>query len=450
MGIFMLLLAMLASAPALAAAKPNTWVLEEEVELGRVPSEFPVGFCLLSSADRQYVAYYDHERRMTVASRKLGAGDWQRKTLPSEIGWDSHNYVTMALDALGQLHVSGNMHNDSLVYFRTTRAGDIASLSKAPMTGEKENRVTYPRFMEDAQGCLLFTYRHGGSGKGINLWNRYDAKSRSWSRLLDVPLFDGQGKTNAYPSLPRRHGDFFHTIWVWRDTPDCATNHHLSYARSRDMVHWESAFGDKLKLPITIEYPSLWVDPAPAGSGMINGGQRLGFDSAGKPVVVYHHEDNKGHMQIYAARPERGKWVKRALTKWTQAVPFGGNGSMPFIGIRLGEISRVDKQVLSIDFRHKDYGSGHIQFDEEKLVAVDEKPPDKTPLPAKVYEKQGDFPGLTIRRQSDLGSSGEEGVHYMLVWETLGSNHDKPRQPPLPEPSMLRLCKLREVPGAKP
>lgn len=63
----------------------------EEVRLGQVPTGFPAGFCLLTTADRQYVAHYDQELRMTVASRELGAKDWQYQVLPSKIGWDSHN-----------------------------------------------------------------------------------------------------------------------------------------------------------------------------------------------------------------------------------------------------------------------------------------------------------------------------------------------------------------------
>lgn len=429
--------------PQLLAEPQAQWRVTEEVELGLVPAGFPVGFCLLSTPERQYVAYYDQQRRMTVASRRIHAKEWQRKVLPSTIGWDSHNYVTMAVDGEGHLHVSGNMHNDPLVYFRTRTAGDIATLQAEPMTGKLEKRVTYPRFMKDAGGRLLFTYRHGGSGNGFNLWNRYDPAQKSWSRLLDVPLLDGQGMTNAYPTLPRRNGDWFHMIWVWRDTPDCATNHHLSYARSRDMVNWESAFGDAQKLPLTIERPELWVDPAPAGSGMINGGQELTFDSKGRPLVVYHRADGNGHMQLYAARPEGGTWQRQVLTQWQQAVPFGGNGSMGFIGISIRELSRVTKGVLAVSYRHKDYGVGHIAFDEESLKPLDgvALPPARDPR--QVSRKRGQFPGLAIRRAEDSGDSGEKHVRYLLVWETLGPNHDRPRQEPLPEPSMLRLYRLQ-------
>jgi len=440
-----MLLGLLAASCTLHAAQKDGWVVEEEVELGRVPSGFPVRFCLLTTPERQYVAYYDEQSRMTVAARRPGDKQWDRKVLPTKVGWDSHNYITMAVDSAGHLHVSGNMHCVPLIYFRTSKVGDISSLQAHAMTGKLENKATYPQFIKDAEGRLLFTYRHGSSGNGINLWNRYDPANRKWTRLLDTALLDGEGKTNAYANLPVRHGDYFHMIWVWRDTPDCATNHHLSYARSRDMVHWESAFGDKLKLPITIASKELWVDPAPPGTGMINGGQRLFFDAKGQPLIVYHRENAKGHMQIYAARVVDGKWRSHQLTDWKEPVKFSGGGSMPFIGITLGQVERAGEGVLSIGYRHKDHGPGVLVFDEQSLKPLDQPPPAKPREPAAVRRVRGDFEGLGIRRADDLGDSGEKGVRYLLCWETLGSNNDRPRKPPLPEPSTLRLFKLREV-----
>ncbi|MBT7066783.1 MAG: hypothetical protein HN919_10805 [Verrucomicrobia bacterium] len=35
---------------------------------------------------------------MTVASRPLDSKKWTYQGLPSKVGWDSHNYITMAMD----------------------------------------------------------------------------------------------------------------------------------------------------------------------------------------------------------------------------------------------------------------------------------------------------------------------------------------------------------------
>lgn len=421
----------------------NAGVISDSVEISKVPAGFPVGFSLLTTPDRQYVGYYDAERNMVVASRELDSTDWVYQVLPTKVAWDSHNYVTMALDGVGHLHVSGNMHAVPLIYFRTEKAGDISSLKPEKMTGELENRVTYPRFLKDDQDRLVFTYRHGGSGNGINLYNRYDPKTKKWSRLLDTPLFDGEGLRNAYPNGPKRGPDgMFHVHWVWRETPDCATNHHLSYARSRDLIQWESASGEKIKLPIRFDQKALIVDPIPSGGGIINGGHKMGFDSENSPVLVYHKTDAKGNMQVYAARPEGGKWVHQVLTDWQHPVEFSGGGSMGFIGIKIGDVEQVKPDVFSVSYRHQDYGNGILQFDAKTLNRLEKRLPVAAGLPRELNQLESDFPGMEIRRATDMGSSGVAGVRYVLQWETLGANRDKPRKQPLPEPSRLKLYKL--------
>jgi hypothetical protein len=439
-----LLLFISLTAVVLAAPKATpSFKLAESLDIARVPADFPVGFCLLTHGGRQYVAYFDEERRMTVASRLVDAAEWTYQVLPSKVGWDSHNYITMAVDDDGQLHVSGNMHCVPLIYFRTREPGDIATLEEAPMVGKQEKRVTYPKFLTDHEGTLIFNYRDGGSGKGKRLWNRYDPESRRWSRLLDVPVLDGEGQRNAYPTGPVRGPDgWFHMIWVWRHTPDCATNHHLSYARSPDLKRWESAFGKSVKLPIVIGEESLLVDPIPSGGGIINGGAKLSFDSGGRPLITYHKSDAEGHMQIYAARPENGKWHRRQLTDWNEPIKFSGNGSMGFIGIRVTALSQVDEGLFTVSFRHRDHGGGRLFVDEKTLRPVARRVSVGRTIPRELDRLESDFKGMGIHREEDHGDSGDPSVRYILQWETLGANRDGPRKPPLPGPSMLRLHKL--------
>ena len=383
---------------------------------------------------------------MTVATRELGSAQWQHRVLPSKVGWDSHNSITMAMDDQGQLHVVGNMHASPLVYFRTRKPGRIETLERHAMTGELEKRTTYPQFIKDPEGRLLFSYRHGGSGNGVRIWNRYDARHQSWSRLVDTPLMDGQGDCNAYPLGPTRGPDGdFHMVWVWRDTPDCETNHHLSYARSKDLIHWQSAFGKNADLPITLDQKFLWVDPIPTGGGIINGGHRLLFDDHGKPLIVYHKNDEAGHMQIYAARPGKAGWQRRVLTDWEKPVKFSGRGSMGFIGIRLGNVEWVEPGLLVVDYYHQDYGKGQLWLDGETLQPVDRRVRLVRPYPAAMSHITSDFECMSIRHAADIGRPPEAGIRYLLQWETLGANHDRPRQPPLPEPSTLWLYKLRQV-----
>ena len=97
------------------------------------------------------------------------------------------------------------MHCVPLIYFRTQSPRDISTLKKFTMTGQAEERVTYPKFLTDKEGELIFTYRDGGSGNGNQIYNRYDPDSGRWSRLLDRPLW---GKRELFVRLTRIYGSF--------------------------------------------------------------------------------------------------------------------------------------------------------------------------------------------------------------------------------------------------
>jgi hypothetical protein len=423
----------------------------EMIEVDKVPSWFPVGFGLLTHGAKQYVAYYDEKHRMMVACRRIGDRKWQKVELPSKVGWDSHNYITLAVDAEGCLHLSGNMHCVPLIYFRTREPGDIATFERLRMTGQEEQRCTYPRFLKGAGGDLLFTYRSGGSGNGRRFYNRYSVETRTWSRFLDTPLFEGEGKRNAYPHGPVRGPDgLFHVVWVWRDTPDCATNHHLSYARSRDLKSWETAGGKPVSLPFTLGQSELCIDPIPTGGGIINGCERLAFDSKKRPIVSYHKLDANGHMQIYVTRFRNGRWERHPITTWDKDITFGGRGAMPFIGIKIGGLRKHEPALFSIKYRHRDYGSGRVFLDEDTLRPVkrdlrDIKVPSE--YPRELTRPTLAFAGIGVRIAPDLGEPAEADpdAKYVLRWETLEAHHDRPRKPPLPPASVLKLVKLERA-----
>ena len=89
--------------------------INEVIDVAPVWSGHPVGFHSLVASNRQFVAFYDADRQLTVAMRLLPATNWTFARLPERVGWDSHNYVTMALDKSGYLHLSGNMHVNPLI-----------------------------------------------------------------------------------------------------------------------------------------------------------------------------------------------------------------------------------------------------------------------------------------------------------------------------------------------
>jgi hypothetical protein len=101
------------------------------------------------------------------------------------------------------------------------------------MVGVDEGSVSYPEFYRTPNGDLLFCYRDGGSGRGDLVINRYQVDSGAWTRLHSN-LISGEGKRNAYWQAFLDHHGTMHVSWVWRESPDVASNHDMAYARSRD------------------------------------------------------------------------------------------------------------------------------------------------------------------------------------------------------------------------
>jgi hypothetical protein len=420
----------------------------DSLDIAPVWAGHPVGFALVTHAPFQFVAFYDDQRRLTVAQRKLDERQWTFHRLPVTTGWDSHNYIALAVDDDGYLHLSGDMHVVPLKYFRTTKPFDASTFERVEkMVGSEEQRTTYPEFFHGPKGEFLFTYRDGGSGNGNQIYNLYDTKTKTWSRLLDKPLTDGEGKRNAYFDGPIKGPDgYFHLVWVWRETPDAASNHDLSYARSKDLLHWETSTGKPLSLPIRLKDSDI-VDPVPEKGGMINGNAKIGFDNLGRITISYHKYDAEGNTQPWTVRLEDGKWKHYQITNWPYRWDFGGGGTLKF-AIGLGAVHLESDGRLTQTFSHVKFGNGTWLIDPQTLWAIstihyESKPPEL----AKV---EGTFPGLAVKWADDSGASGQPNIRYALRWETLDANRDLPRQGQLPPPSMLRLYAIKSVTETKP
>lgn len=420
----------------------QNYLIEEMYDISYVPAAFPVGFSLLTQEPYQYVAFYDSAKYMTVASRRLESETWNYKRLDNQVGWDSHNSVTLAIDPEGYLHVSGNMHAVPLIYYRSSKPYDIQSLERIDrMVGTEENRVTYPVFMKGPNGELLYHYRHGGSGNGYEVYNIWIPQEKKWKRYLDKPLIDGKGERNAYMVGPVLGPDrIYHLIWVWRETPDCATNHTLSYARSKDLLHWEDINGKRVPLSITIEEKSLYVDTTPPGGGLFNPGIRLGFDPSGNVIVGYHKYDRNQHTQLYIARYEDGRWNSRQITQWDFKWIFKGNGSIP-TELTINTPKALPDGRIAFGYQRSGNKSGEILLDATTLLPVGERAIAPN-YPVSLDDIISDFPGMSVRKAFDAGHSADG--KYVLRWETLPANRDARREGSLPPPSMLRLYKYKE------
>jgi len=417
-----------------AAPQPDHTIVEK-IAVQKVWGATPVAFALETVGNRQFVAFYDANRQMVAGQRTLDSKDWMFQKLPSFLVWDSHNYIAMAIDSDGYIHIAGNMHVAPLVYFRSEKPYDVTSLKELNrMTGKLETRCTYPKFFKGAKGELVFNYRDGMSGKGNQIYNVYDPKTKTWRRLLDTPLTDGEGRMNAYCIGPMLGKDgWYHMTWVWRDTIMCETNHDLSYARSKDLVHWETAEGTPITLPIRLGTPGVIVDPVKIKEGMLNGNGKIGFDSQKRVVLAYHKFDKNGKTQLYNARLENGKWKIVQTSDWNYRWWSEGGGSINN-DVKISAVSFKDGQLLQ-SFSHKTEGSKTLVLDEATLKPTGTVPSKQWPSEIKTVRSK--FPEMQVRTQNGHGDGG-----YMLRWEVLPKHRDAPRPKPWPESVMLEVYKL--------
>ncbi len=409
------------------------------VPVDYVPASFPVNFALFTSNEIQYVAFYDSAHQMTVARRNINDSVWDYHHLDSKVGWDSHNYLALFVDREGYIHLSGNMHSNQLIYYRSTIPYDMHSLQPFHiMTGIEEDMVTYPEFIEGPDGELIFHYRYGRSGSGHEVFNIWEGEDKKWVRMLGKPLTDGRGIMNAYMQGPLLGPDrYYHLIWVWRDTPDCRTNHTLSYARSKDLLNWESIRGENVELPVTIDYVQLYVDTTPVDGGLINTGIRLGFDADSNVLIGYHRYDSTGNTQLFLSRFQEGRWISSKVTEWNYRWDFKGYGTIiNELLIEPPKPSYINNYIV-FGYHHIKYGNGQIVIDGKTLMPLRTEALE-TVYPGELDSLHSPVPEMIINKVFDSGKA-PGGKQYLLRWETLKPNRDLKQQENIPPPTMLEL-----------
>ncbi|MFC1518601.1 BNR repeat-containing protein [Pseudomonadota bacterium] len=406
---------------------------------------------LLTRGDHQFVAYFDANRQMTVAYR-FGTGTWRYYKVDSWLGWDSHNYVTMELDSQGHLHVMGNMHADPLEYFRTTEPYNVRSLQRMPLLVDSsiEQSMTYPIFKLNKQGELIVKYRDGGSGNGNEIYNIYDTKSQSWARLHENIFLDGEGKMNGYFEGPILGPDgFFHLVWVWRNTPNAATNHDLSYAKSEDLVNWFDSNNQPLNLPITLNTAEVIADVPPFG-GIINNNNKIGFDQQGNVLVTYHRYDEIGDTQLYIARKNGQKWQSTQISDWKGfRWDFGGGGSLGKFAVEPFNPIVLNDTTIGVKVRKNDDLMMFV-LDKHSLKTIKVEPTVLYPneIVAKtLHSNRQLFQDSTIKLENHVfegvGQASDPNKKYYLSWQSQPANRDRAHSF-ITQPSVLLLHEVKQ------
>lgn len=314
---------------------------------------------LCSDGKLQYIAFYDKEGFVVLGKRKINSRQWGfRITNLKGNVYDSHNSISIMTDGEGYLHIAWDHHANQLHYTRSKNPGSLDLLPEMPMTGLHESSVTYPEFFSLPGGDLLFLYRDGRSGKGNLVMNRYDLAEKKWN-LLHSNLISGEGQRNAYWQTAVDQKGSIHLSWVWRETPDVATNHDLCYARSDDGGKtWHQSTGEKYSLPIT-QSSAEYVYRIPMNSGLINQ-TSMCVSTAGEPMIAtYWKAPEDSVVQYKIVYSESGRWKLSNTGFRQQAVTSGGMGTKHAAISRPQLISweRKGKQAAAIVFRDEGFGN---------------------------------------------------------------------------------------------
>lgn len=275
----------------------------------------------------QYAGWYDGDGVMNLAKRRFGSDEWEtHKTQYTGNVQDAHNVISLAVDGEGYLHVSWDHHNDPLNYARGTEPGSLELGEKRPMTGQHEDRVTYPQFYAAEDGRLLFLYRDGGSGNGNLVLNRYDPAAGEWEQV-HANLVSGEGQRNAYWQACTDDAGTLHLSWVWRESPDVATNHDIAYARSRDGgVSWEKTDGTPYEMPIT-ESTAEVAWEIPQNSDLMNQTSMFA-DADGRPYIAnYWRAPDGAAPQYHIVYRDGDQWALQQVMDREQDFTLGGGGT---------------------------------------------------------------------------------------------------------------------------
>ncbi len=314
---------------------------------------------VVTHRDTQYVAFYDEHSSVVLAKRKLGSEKWEvRKTRYKGNTKDAHNSISIMVDSSGFLHVSWDHHVTPLRYCRGISPGSLELTDKMPMTGKKEQCVTYPEFYRLPDSGPLFLYRDGASGRGDLIMNIYDVKTSVWTRLHDS-LISGEGQRNAYWQAAVDSRGTIHLSWVWRESGDVATNHDICYARSKDRGKtWEKTTGDKYTLPIT-EATAEYARRIPQRSELINQ-TSMCADSEGRPyIATYWRPEGTKVPQYHIVYHDNVHWrtsqVSRRLTPFY--LSGGGTKRIPISRPQIAADGSSGRDRACMLFRDVERGS---------------------------------------------------------------------------------------------
>lgn len=391
---------------------------------------------ILSWGDWQFTAFYSPQGSMRFAKRNLKTNQIEYYDVPGRYNtFDAHNSISIGIDGKGFLHISYDQHGGVLRYRRSKVPLSIDQWTdELPMTGKREDRVTYPTFImpnkSDARQALLFLYRDGRSGRGDARLKEYDQSSQEWQDIDPCILSGSQQRpwtSNPYWNHPAiDKAGRLHLTFAWRThalgDKKRINNLNIDYAVSEDWGHtWWSSKGLKFRLPITqVNSETVWaVSP---GSNLINQTSSA-VDGRGRLHIVFYADDLDGVPQYQHLWYDGRKWHCQIISERTKPFDLEGGGSLQI---------PMSRPEIVIDNTDRVYVIYRCDTTGDRMVATRLNPPhyDRDSSETKILWMESlEFAEPVIDRQRWQ----KEQILSMLIQKNGQPPHDS-RVPPRAEP----------------
>jgi hypothetical protein len=181
---------------------------------------------------------------------------------------------------------------------------------------------------------------------------------KQWTQLHSN-LIDGERKRNAYWQACVDAKGTIHISWVWRESPDVASNHDMAYACSKDGgITWQKTNREKYQLPInaaSAEY-ALHI---PQNSELINQ-TSMTTDEKGNPFIATYWRAAGTTVPQYQLVYFNGNvWKTNTLELFKIPFSLNGMGSkrIPIARPQIMVKGSAEKASVIIVFRAEERGS---------------------------------------------------------------------------------------------
>ena len=188
--------------------------------------------------------------------------------------------------------------------------------------------------------------------------NRYDLQTSEWKQVHSN-LIDGENQRNAYWQGCIDTRGIFHLSWVWRETPDVASNHDMCYAQSKDGGRtWTRSNGVQYELPITAATAE-YACRIPQKMELINQ-TSMSSDAAGHVYIAsYWREQGDSIPQYHIIYQVKGQWKTMNMGFRKTAFSLSGMGTrrIPISRPQVIAWNKNKEQAVGLIFRDAERGN---------------------------------------------------------------------------------------------